>query len=310
MKRVSDACIKCVLLTAYGRLFVDGCSYHSESQHSEQRNLQQVEVLPPDAVFVVHPNRGPHPSQRDRQATRSTLVSSLGETIYACGTPLPEAVSTYSMNELNPGGSRSRRRHLAAGSESFFEALIRFLLELFGMGPNDSDEPSPPEPTMEPQPPPTSEPIQDVEIETYYHVIKSKKHPKKREVEKQHDKLEKAFEDTPFNFKLRKVEEYDEDAWYNYTGFNSAEELAMKTELRQGTAETLNVYVNKGNGQCGYTYLPEFYSDFPVWDGIVMNEGCILGDIGSALTHEVGHWLGLLHTVRVSIFSDDNSDIS
>mmetsp|Transcript_13482 Transcript_13482/g.28307 ORF Transcript_13482/g.28307 Transcript_13482/m.28307 type:complete len:483 (+) Transcript_13482:482-1930(+) len=77
-------------------------------------------------------------------------------------------------------------------------------------------------------------------------------------------------------------------------------ENAMKTALRRGGMETLNVFVNTAGGYLGYAYFPE--SSFSVNDGVtLLNDSLPGGDIsdyneGDTLTHEVGHWLNLDHT--------------
>ncbi len=64
----------------------------------------------------------------------------------------------------------------------------------------------------------------------------------------------------------------------------------------------LNVWVGQAaNGAAGYTYYPMWLDDWPEADGIVVLHN-YLGSIGTGaeyrshvLTHEVGHWLNLMH---------------
>jgi len=80
----------------------------------------------------------------------------------------------------------------------------------------------------------------------------------------------------------------------------------MKTALREesSTAETLNVYLTHlwGVGLLGYAYLPQDYGWVGVRDGIVVESQSLPGgsitdyNLGGTVVHEVGHWLGLLHT--------------
>jgi len=88
----------------------------------------------------------------------------------------------------------------------------------------------------------------------------------------------------------------DNASWY--ADQNSVE---MKTALKIGGPESLNVYVNNPGGYLGYTYYPSTSSE-SIIDGVVLMNGSMPGgDIvgyneGDTLTHEVGHWLDLGHT--------------
>jgi len=77
----------------------------------------------------------------------------------------------------------------------------------------------------------------------------------------------------------------------------------MKSALRQGGSDTLNIYIsNLSEGLLGYATFPIDYSATPLDDGVVINykalpDGEYTGyNLGRTLTHEVGHWAGLYHT--------------
>jgi len=142
-------------------------------------------------------------------------------------------------------------------------------------------------------------------IPTYYHIIQTSTvlGPSESVVNAQNDMLNEAFSAAGFAFEKKGVTRTLNNAWYSYSGFNTQEELDMKSTLRTGGAESLNIYINGANGYCGYAYLPRYYESFPVWDGVVLNTNCFLGGTaadraGETLIHETGHWLGLFHTVR------------
>jgi hypothetical protein len=127
--------------------------------------------------------------------------------------------------------------------------------------------------------------------------------------------LNEAFELAGFKFRLVDMDVTTNDAWYSATP-GSAEELAMKTALRRGGSDALNIYTGVNDGSLlGWATFPSSYDDDPISDGVVLlteslpdgglvipvppalePDGLITYDRGDTGTHEVGHWLGLFHT--------------
>jgi len=127
--------------------------------------------------------------------------------------------------------------------------------------------------------------------------------------------LNKAYSDAGVKFDLVSVDVTANDAWYN-VGIGSKEEKAMKSALRRGGANALNLYTaDLGGGLLGWATFPKSYASQSADDGVVVlnqslpggnaefassNEpdGKLSYNLGDTGTHEVGHWLGLYHTFQ------------
>ncbi|WP_250563452.1 zinc metalloprotease [Sphaerisporangium fuscum] len=106
--------------------------------------------------------------------------------------------------------------------------------------------------------------------------------------------------DTGVRFVLKGVTRTDNSEWFREPLGNEA---AMKERLRKGGPETLNLYIAQFSQLVlGYATYPHWYQDHPSLDGVVIDwrslPGGSLRDFSKGYTgvHEIGHWLGLLHT--------------
>jgi hypothetical protein len=115
----------------------------------------------------------------------------------------------------------------------------------------------------------------------------------------------------PFRFVLQNVNRVVNDSWFQLGFF---EEIAMKTALRVGGPETLNIYTcDLGGGLLGFATFPVWYAADPLLDGVVVNyqswiNGAFTGyNLGDTTVHEVGHWMGLFHTFQGSCIKPGDS---
>ena len=145
-------------------------------------------------------------------------------------------------------------------------------------------------------------------IDAYFHVITDTSGNgalTQQEIEAQMDVLNAGFKQSRTKFILKGTTTTANDAWFNISPFTS-EEKVMKAALRIGDASTLNIYslANK-DGFLGWAFFPFWIKNWGlVWDGAVVDYRSLPGGIaapyneGDTLTHEVGHWMGLLHTFQ------------
>lgn len=107
---------------------------------------------------------------------------------------------------------------------------------------------------------------------------------------------------TAFKFVLAGISRTTNPPWFTMVPGSPAE-IEAKAALRQGGAETLNIYTaGIGDDLLGWATFPWEYALAPSMDGIVVLFSSLPGGTaqpyneGDTATHEVGHWLGLSHT--------------
>lgn len=131
-------------------------------------------------------------------------------------------------------------------------------------------------------------------------------HSRDSQIQAQIDVLNQDYNGTGLSFQLQNITRVLNPAWFNNVAPNTNEQTAMKRALRQGDVKTLNIYTvgfNNSSAQniTGYTTQPADYAANPMNDGVVVVYSTLPGgsqapfNLGRSLTHEVGHWVGLLH---------------
>lgn len=106
---------------------------------------------------------------------------------------------------------------------------------------------------------------------------------------------------TPFSFVVKSIDRTANNDWYDWSVYEDTDDAEAKSVLHRGSMADLNIYITGlQDGLLGYAYYPK---TVPLaLDGLViLNDSMPGGDAfpyngGDTGTHEIGHWLGLMHT--------------
>ncbi len=157
----------------------------------------------------------------------------------------------------------------------------------------------------------------ELRIAVHVHVIRGEdlRGPSKKRVRRQLAVLEDAYAggqsdenaETPFSFRLASFERVRKERWL-HAMMGSRADRAMRRQLHRGDAGDLNLYLLKPRDPeqsgivLGWSSTPGQVADDVRLDGVSLHQGSLPGgslpsyDLGDTAVHEVGHWLGLLHT--------------
>lgn len=154
-------------------------------------------------------------------------------------------------------------------------------------------------------------------IGVHVHVISTKgdRGPSKRAVRRQLALLDRAYAGgqsadsatTMFRFHLASFERVRNKRWHD-APIGSSADLDMRRRLHRGGAEDLNLYIAEPRDPrfhsvvLGWSSAPWQVRRYPQLDGVTIHQGSLPGgslrnyNLGDTAVHEIGHWLGLLHT--------------
>ncbi|WP_243775723.1 zinc metalloprotease [Actinomadura nitritigenes] len=108
--------------------------------------------------------------------------------------------------------------------------------------------------------------------------------------------------DTGVRFRLAGYDVTNKAAWFSHPRKYQG---VIKRKLRRGGRGTLNLYTAAvGSDVLGFSTFPQWYRRSPRMDGVVIDYRSLPHgsyrrfNRGYTAVHEIGHWLGLLHTFQ------------
>ncbi|KAJ1330995.1 Pregnancy-associated plasma protein-A [Microdochium nivale] len=152
-------------------------------------------------------------------------------------------------------------------------------------------------------------------VNTYVHVVgaSTAKYISQTQVNNQIKVLNEAFAPHLISFKLAGTDFTTNSGWAK-----DSNEMAMKQKLRKGAYKDLNLYFveQPAGGALGYCYYPVANPTTQeiLTDGCTIMAQSVPGgtaapyNLGGTTTHEVGHWMNLIHTFEGGCNAGDSID--
>jgi hypothetical protein len=115
--------------------------------------------------------------------------------------------------------------------------------------------------------------------------------------------LNRDYAGTGYRFELTSVDRTENPAWFKMTP-GSGKERQAKQALAIDPTHHLNLYTcGPGQSLLGWAYFPWSAPESHYIHGVVVDHASLPGgqapfDLGRTATHEIGHYLGLLHTFQ------------
>jgi hypothetical protein len=155
----------------------------------------------------------------------------------------------------------------------------------------------------------------ETRIPVVFHVIHDgeKYRVSEQRIKQQVDVLNADFFAADISFYPKRIAYHDNKSWCRLVPSTFAVRLGvpdveaqMKAQLGETPAEALNVYIvsPRIDDLLGWARFPWDLAITPQQDGVVLAHHTLPGNpadrsqLGRTATHEVGHWLGLLHTFQ------------
>ncbi|MEI2777612.1 MAG: zinc metalloprotease [Tetrasphaera sp.] len=210
----------------------------------------------------------------------------------------PQCIPTHASARVMPGAHVDDPNSVTAADVASADKIFRAALAAKGLHLNAAGE------AVDASGRAAAAPVTTVPV--YFNVITSGSNGNvsNTRITQQMTVLNNAYSTAGFKFVLKGTKRVSNSSWYNVSPGSSAER-AMKTALRKGGTNTLNVYTaNLGGGLLGWATFPFDGNAGDKMDGVVVLNQSLPGgnaanyNLGDTATHEVGHWMGLWHTFQ------------